>query len=124
MPRRLAQLLVATTLIFVIGLHWVILQSVAWTGMIIVYSQTAPLLDAVEKTFDGKHPCKICKVVDEGKKAEKKQSSRKLASKLDFFCNPELLAVAPPAPFSLPIAELKHSVTRTDAPPGPPPRLV
>jgi hypothetical protein len=124
MPRRLIQLLVATTLIFVIGLHWVILQSVAWTGMIIVYSQTAPLLDAVEKTFDGKHPCKICKAVDEGKKAEKKQPSRKLTTKLDFFCNPELLAVLPPAPFSLPIAKLKHSFTWTEAPPGPPPRLV
>ena len=63
MTRRLLRLTVVPILIFVIGMHWVILQSVAWTGMIIVYSQTAPLREALAKTFDGEHPCGLCKAV-------------------------------------------------------------
>ena len=56
MARRLLQLAVACALILAVGAHWAVLQSVAWTGMVISYSQNAPLTEALQKTFDGDYP--------------------------------------------------------------------
>jgi len=42
------------------GAQWFMLQSVAWTEMLIRYSQETTLTDAVGKTFDGEHPCPLC----------------------------------------------------------------
>jgi hypothetical protein len=123
MARRLFQLAVVATLVFVIGVHWILLQSVAWTGMIIVYAQTAPLREAIIKTFDGQHPCQLCKTVQEGREAEQNQPpQRKLSVKVDFFCNYDPVIVEMPPAFESPVTELRQSAARTEAPPGPPPR--
>ena len=46
----------ATVLVLVLslGLHWALLQSIAWVGMIASYSRVASLAEALSKTFDGK----------------------------------------------------------------------
>ena len=54
------------------GIHWVALQTVAWAGMIVSYSEKAPLKTALAETFDGKYPCPLCKAIAAGKKSEKK----------------------------------------------------
>ena len=68
---RLTRLLVVLTLTLSLGAHWVLLQSVAWMGMVVHYSQNATVTEALSKTFDGQHPCKLCKFVKEGKQSEK-----------------------------------------------------
>ncbi|MBM3839105.1 MAG: hypothetical protein FJ398_14280 [Verrucomicrobia bacterium] len=124
MVRRLLQFAVVASLVFVVGVHWILLQSVAWTGMIIVYSQTASLREAIIKTFDGQHPCQLCKAVQEGRAAEQKQRpQRKLSAKVDFFCNHDPVVIETPPPFQQPISQSVHFPTRTEAPLGPPPRL-
>jgi hypothetical protein len=50
------------------GGQWLVLQSVAWSGMLIRYSEDASLAEAVAKTFDGQHPCNLCKGIQEAKK--------------------------------------------------------
>jgi len=45
------------------GGHLALLQGVAWATMIRDYSRTASVTAAVEKTFDGKHPCPLCKKI-------------------------------------------------------------
>ena len=55
-----------------IGGHWLVLQSVAWTRMVIAYSRDASLAEAVGKTFDGKHPCSMCLKIQEGRRQEKR----------------------------------------------------
>lgn len=67
-------------------MHWALLQTVAWTGMVISYSQRASLEEAVSKTFDGKHPCALCKAIQKGRAEEQKRDEKKLNSslKLDF----------------------------------------
>jgi hypothetical protein len=40
-----------------------VLQVVAWTRMLYQYSQGSTVSEALQKTFDGKHPCEICKRV-------------------------------------------------------------
>jgi len=40
-------------LILMLGLHWAMLQSVAWVSMIVTYSKQDTLQVALTKTFDG-----------------------------------------------------------------------
>ena len=58
---RLVLLLVAT---LTMGLHYAVVQMVGWVNMTVEYSQTAPLSEALVMTFDGKHPCELCKLVE------------------------------------------------------------
>jgi hypothetical protein len=46
-----------------IGLHWSAVQVVGWVGMAVEFARTRPVADALEMTFDGKHPCNLCKLV-------------------------------------------------------------
>jgi hypothetical protein len=69
--RALGSLLAALALFVVAGGHWIVLQSVAWAGMLASYSRTAPMTVAVAETFDGAHPCPLCKAVTAGRKSER-----------------------------------------------------
>lgn len=55
-------------LCFSLGLQWAALQGIAWTGMLIRFSQEISLVEAVGKTFDGEHRCALCKAVEDGQK--------------------------------------------------------
>lgn len=46
-----------------INLHLPVLQVVAWAGMIVNYSRDAEISEAFEMTFDGEHPCPMCKAI-------------------------------------------------------------
>jgi len=54
---RLSKLVLALALASSIGLHWAFLQAVAWMGMVASYARVLPISEALQKTFDGKHPC-------------------------------------------------------------------
>ena len=51
---------------------------VAWMGMFAVNSQQGDLAGALEKTFDGKHPCPLCTAVEAGQQKEKEQQQKQL----------------------------------------------
>ena len=97
-------MLLVAALAISIGLHWAVLQSVAWVGMVVNYSQSAPLAVALARTFDGRHPCKLCKLVNEGKKSEKSQELQKPAAKIDFFLSQNPVTIFPPVLAPQPIA--------------------
>jgi hypothetical protein len=82
----LLRIIAALTLAFSLGLHWTALQLVAWTGMIVSYSREGSVAEAVSKTFDGAHPCKLCLAIKEGRAQEKKSDPQqtKPFSKLDL----------------------------------------
>lgn len=44
---------------------------VAWIGMFAVNSREGSLSSALEKTFDGKHPCPLCEAVESGRDQER-----------------------------------------------------
>jgi hypothetical protein len=120
---RLAKSLIAVLLIVSIGGHWAFLQSVAWVSMVIDYSKDAPISVAVSKTFDGKHPCNLCKIVKHGQETEKKQDAIKIKTKPDVW----LLASAVTLPDTdlvqepyLALVCISSSIAET--PPLPPPR--
>ena len=66
-----------------VGLHWAALQSVAWVGMLINYSRAGSLTSAVEKTFDGTHPCPLCKAINKAAQGGGKQNVQ-LGGKIDM----------------------------------------
>lgn len=82
---RLPKLLLALALATTIGWHWAFLQAVAWAGMIVVYAQDAPLGKAVAKTFDGRHPCKLCKEIATSKQSEKRAEHKFQFGKREFL---------------------------------------
>lgn len=68
---RTLQYLLVTALILVVSGPWAVLQTVAWVGMVVSYSRDNSIQDAISMTFDGEHPCRMCKVVKEGRESEK-----------------------------------------------------
>lgn len=123
MRKRLTQAVIAGLLILTIGGHWAFLQSVAWVGMIVNYSATDTFARAVQKTFDGEHPCGLCHFVTAGKKAEKKQEHLTGSVKFDLWSVPASALLFPPGTFEVPHPDPTLPVTRTTSPPTPPPRL-
>ena len=86
MDSRLSQILVVAALVVSIGLHWAVLQSAAWVGMAVAYSvEKGSITEGLSDTFDGNHPCLLCKAVDEGKKDTKKTSAKSSIKKLEVL---------------------------------------
>ena len=73
MLARFGKFIVVVALVTTTGLHWAMLQSVAWTTMLADNLRTQSLTEAVTHTFDGKHPCCLCKAIAAGKKSEQKK---------------------------------------------------
>jgi len=107
-----------------IGLHWIALQSLAWTTMIIDYSKRAPLRQAITQTFDGAHPCSLCHAVNKGKNSEKKSDLQLATPKIDMICGPRVIRLVPPfRSFQYASADFSF-FDIGQSPPVPPPRLL
>ncbi len=119
---RTGNLFLIVALLVLTGGQWAALQSVAWIGMVASYSEHAPLAEALSKTFDGKHPCCLCKAIDAAKKSEKKSEIAPPSQKVEF---PPLRAgfvlIAPP-PFEFLSGADAFAQSFPQEPPTPPPR--
>jgi hypothetical protein len=81
------------------------LQSVAWTTMLAENLHTNSVKEAFAHTFDGKHPCCLCRAIAKEKQSEKKNDLQLESRKLDFshiasefvFCPPSLFYEIPGA---------------------------
>lgn len=119
---RLGNCLLIVALITATGGHWAALQTIAWTNMLAENLRTASLEEALTKTFDGKNPCKLCKSIDEGKRAERKSEVPPDLKKLEFVNERPDIVLTSPRQFwsqfeaSLTLSSLAHK------PPVPPPR--
>lgn len=87
--------LVVVALCLSLGVHWALLQSLAWTGMLLSWSQEVSLVEAVKNTFDGEHPCPLCKAVESGQKELPKTAPIERV-KLDAVLASAIRLVAPP----------------------------
>lgn len=96
MPKWLqsaGKMLLVATLIVSMGGHLALVQTVAWGTMLMDFSSDASFSEAVGKTFDGEHPCELCKVVKKSKESEEKKPLLKSEMKLE---------IALPAPVKVP----------------------
>jgi hypothetical protein len=90
---RASQYLLILTLMVSMGGHLALLQTIAWGNMLISFSSEATLAESLAKTFDGEHPCSLCKVVQENQGEEEKKSLVKSEMKVEL---------AVPAPIEVP----------------------
>lgn len=124
-----ARIMLVAALTISVGLHWAVMQSAAWVGMAVTYSvQTGSISQGLSETFDGEHPCAMCRAVDEGsKKTESKNESAPTQTikvlKLDYFAisqTPVFIFQAPQTVDWLSLTQTAES--RTLTPESPPPR--
>jgi hypothetical protein len=120
---RLPKLLIALALAGSIGLHWAVFQSVAWLGMVISYSQQAPLTEALSQTFDGKHPCSLCNRIAEAKKGQHKSERQFEIKKLEGVDLRRANPILPTASFICHTTGNTTAPLLSEAPPVPPPRV-
>ena len=83
---RTGRCVIVLALCLSVGGHWVCLQSVAWTRMVANYSQHCSFTQAIAQTFDGDHPCDLCKHITKARDTEKKQDRQTSTGKPDLFC--------------------------------------
>lgn len=104
-----------------------VLQGVAWMGMAVSYSiEEGSVSGGLSKTFDGEHPCPLCKIV---KKANEEEGDPATSAevglgktKMESFLDSRL-TVFPPVPLRLArVVEGEVSVARLIAPEVPPPK--
>ncbi len=122
MIARYARLVVIVMLVLTTGLHWALLQSVAWTGMLLENLSRTSVAEAVVKTFDGKHPCPLCKAIDCGKKTEKKNQWVVELKKFEMLKPATVFASAPSPDYTFLPAWQETYSTFQSPPPVPPPR--
>ena len=120
--KRAAKVAVILAVALSIGLHWALLQSVAWTGMFVGFAQQTSLREAFSKTFDGKHPCRLCNLVRDGQKSEKEKAPQLPLVKIESVPCADAFELLPPPPFSPPPAFDMAVLPRAESPPCPPPR--
>ncbi|HTH49547.1 MAG TPA: hypothetical protein VMB21_18680 [Candidatus Limnocylindria bacterium] len=120
---RTVKFAAALLLSLTLGLHWAMLQSVAWTSMLVQRTQTSSFTAALKSTFDGHHPCKLCQIVRDGKGAEKKSEATLKLVKLEASAPSETpLFVLPARPVSRLLPSPADWIARAEVPPVPPPR--
>jgi hypothetical protein len=126
---RLGKLLSIVACVYLAGGHWAVLQTAAWAGMLADYSRSYGMEKAVAMTFDGDHPCPLCRKIESAKKRESApdhpvgivaKSARKdpafPLTKRVFLRSPDFSRTG------MRIVHM-HGTTRCETPPLPPPRL-
>jgi hypothetical protein len=123
-----ARWLMVLGLMVSIGLHTVVIQSAAWAGMLVSYSmQSGSVAQAVSETFDGEHPCALCKLAQQ--EAEKESTSGQQAPKADGKIKLHLIAqvvtaivISAPPPIAFTTAAEARLCVLHHTPDTPPPR--
>ena len=92
--------------------------------MFVSYSRETTFLQAVAMTFDGKHPCRLCHVVQKGQ-AQERQEHKNFAKQddsLQLGLPPRIpMLFHPPRPAQMVEVTLVPD-PRPESPPTPPPR--
>jgi hypothetical protein len=126
MFKRMGQMLMIVAVLAATDTQWLILQSVAWTTMLARNLHNTSLDNAMAETFDGKHPCSMCKAIADGKKSEKKSDFTVSFKQLEFLAPITGFAFQRPQTFTLAPAPGSDTARsgRPQKPPVPPPRGV
>ncbi len=123
MTKRFTKASVIFAVTLSLGLHWALLQSVAWTGMFLGYAQTSSFQEAFIKTFDGNNPCQLCKAVSEGQQSENRQEFTLPLMKIEALPCVTIIVLAPQKSILIPVPLTSIACIRAESPPIPPPEL-
>jgi len=119
---RSGKFFVVAALVLTTGAHWTALQTVAWTAMLASNLSGESFTKAVAKTFDGEHPCCLCKAIAAGKKSEKKSEVVSPSLKLEYPPFARKAILFPPSTFEWQQQKNLFADSLSARPPLPPPR--
>jgi hypothetical protein len=119
---RFGKFFVVAALVLTTGAHWAALQTVAWTTMLTNNLRTQSVSEAMANTFDGEHPCPLCKAIAAAKKSGKKSEAVSPVLKMEFPLVTESLFLNPPAQFEELAEPDFFAKLLPSKPPLPPPR--
>lgn len=124
--RAMASVMIGLALFLTTGGHLAILQGVAWTNMVRDFAKTESIGTALEKTFDGQHPCQLCKTITETGAGKKDDGMASAKIKLGEFVDQSHRPLPLPAekPFHYPRAALIKPAKIFFAPPVPVPIIL
>jgi hypothetical protein len=123
-----SRILLVAALMISIGLHWAVVQSVAWVGMAVTYSvKTGSVVQGLSDTFDGEHGCRLCHAVEV---ASKDSSSKEDSAPKNVVKDLKLHLTAAQNPVFVPVAPTDNTWATSSvtgallsvAPESPPPR--
>lgn len=104
---------------------WGLLQSFAWMSMFARFSRETSFGQALAMTFDGKHPCRLCHLVQQGQASERQHHPvPEPLQKLELALPPPNSIFPHSAIAAAPACGDLDCPTRSEPPPGPPPRLI
>ncbi len=121
---RIARLVVVGAICLSLGMHWALLQGIAWTGMLISFASEGAMIEAVQKTFDGQHGCALCHKVKEGRDSNRElpQQTGHSMQKINAVLV-EITTLVAPAGDTISFAMTREMmVKRNELPETPPPR--
>ncbi len=130
MRRQLSLVLTLAAWLFATGSQWDLVQAFGWGRMIVTYSQSMSLRQAVEKTFSGDTLCGVCELVQHANSKQDADGAKAPGSKAPeklFLVSPSgVLAYATPAPLCVGLVPAEAALLSADrpAPPLPPPRFL
>ena len=122
MFRKMGFLFMVVAVITATGTHWAFLQTVAWTTMLADNLRNGSFVEAVQNTFDGKHPCSLCRQIATGKNTEKKSGFTVSLKKFEFVAERSSLLFLAPSGFRLQPWHCPLMPSVAHRPPVPPPR--
>jgi hypothetical protein len=114
--------LVVVALVLMTGLHWAALQTVAWTTMLAGDLCCEHFSQAVNHTFDGRHPCCLCKAIAAAQKNQKKSEAAASSLKMEFPLANKTWRPVPPGRFEMLFAADRFADALPSKPLLPPPR--
>lgn len=125
-PAKLCRLLLVWALLLGSGAHLAVLQSCAWAAMTVSNFKAAGSVSAaLERTFDGLHPCSVCLKVKNESQSRKKTDVQRSDLKLDLFFARARLAPPASAPsWPRPLSARPAAAVPLSCDPPPPRRLL
>ncbi|MGH8094119.1 MAG: hypothetical protein ACREIF_11705 [Chthoniobacterales bacterium] len=107
------------------GGHWVALQSIAYTRMLVQFAEKDPLGTAVKKAFDGQHSCSLCPKIREGFNQQHKAPRTMTGERLPVFLGQSSGDLFFALTRGLDISVVRSGyINFSTIPPKPPPRVV
>ncbi len=122
MFKKIAHVLLIVAVLSATGSHWLVLQGIAWSTMLVDRVHTESLSAALESTFDGHHPCCLCKKISEDRQKETKPEFTVQFKKAELTFEPVAIIFSAPSHFVLMDSPIFGHAELTYQPPVPPPR--
>ena len=121
--QRVIKTVAVALLSFSLGLHWLVLQSVAWVHCGLDFENESPIAQVIQKTFDDRNACCLCKAFAQSQQAEDEKKGDSNFIKIQAVMHNCTTLVDLPKSTELSIAQKSSALHRRGDPQSPPPQV-